>query len=62
MSVFVSADTVPFGEEPICAQRLDRLSPPAWSTEIVRGTSGCAQETSTLSLLRWTDDGQDFVA
>ena len=58
-SVFLSVQSRPVGEEPICGPRLY----PAWSTETIRDVAGCSlQAEDAISFLAWTEDGQDFVA
>lgn len=62
LSVYMSLGSIPVAEDPVCATRLDDVLYPDWSTELVRGTTGCSMQAETLSYLAWTEDGQNFVA
>lgn len=62
-SVYLSVQSRPVGEEPICQPRLDDLLYPAWSTEPIRDTTGCSlQDEDAVSYVGWTENGQNILA
>jgi hypothetical protein len=62
LSVYVSLGSLSVTQDPVCTTRLDDLFYPDWSTELVRGTTGCSMQADTLSYVAWTENGQNFVA